>query len=78
MNEMTNIIDEHNISKFNNESLREFYDIWMDEIELASNFIESIESGGFEDAANLLDSLKTNSAKLKLMAFQLRQYMCQC
>ena len=50
----------------------------MDEIELASNFIESIESGGFEDAANLLDSLKTNSAKLKLMAFQLRQYMCQC
>ena len=78
MNEMTNIIDEHNISKFNNESLREFYDIWMDEIELASNFIESIESGGFEDDANLLDSLKTNSAKLKLMAFQLRQYMCQC
>ncbi len=75
MNELTNIIDEHNLYTFNNESLREFYDLCMFYIEIASDITEC---GKIKDDANLLDSLKTNSAKLKLMAFQLRQYMCQC
>lgn len=46
-------------------------------ITVATEIIDMIENEGFEDDINLLDSLKTNSAKLKLMAFQLRQYMCQ-
>ena len=77
MNELTNIIDEYNISKFDNESLKKFYDTCMLQITVATEFIEMIENDVVDDEENLLDSLKTNSAKLKLMAFQLRQYMCQ-
>lgn len=74
MNELTNIIDDHNLYTFNNESLQEYYDLCMFYIELASDIIEC---GKSEDDTDLLNDLKTNSAKLKLMAFQLRQYMCQ-
>lgn len=77
MNELTNIIDEYNISKFDNESLKGFYDSCMLYITTASDIIEMIENDVVDDEENLLDSLKTNSAKLKLMAFQLRQYMRQ-
>ena len=74
MNELTNIIDDHNLYTFNNESLREYYDLCMFYIDIASNIIEC---GKIEDDANLINDMKTNSAKLKLMAFQLSQYMCQ-
>lgn len=77
MNELTNIIDEHNISKFDNELLKEYYDTCVLSITVATEIIDMIENEGFEDDINLLDSLKTSSAKSKLMAFQLRQYMCQ-
>ena len=43
-------------------------------VALASDIIEC---GKSEDDTDLLNDLKTNSVKLKLMAFQLRQYMCQ-
>ena len=77
MNELTNIIDEYNISNFDNESLKKFYDTCMLQITAATEIIEMIENDVVDDEENLLDSLKTNSAKLKLMVFQLRQYMRQ-
>lgn len=77
MNELTNIIDEYNISKFDNGALKEFYDTCMLQITAATEIIEMIEYDVVDDEENLLDTLKTNSAKLKLMVFQLRQYLCQ-